>query len=38
MVALSIFKTFSFLAEINPEKIEWRLYDDWTPYYKRNKD
>ena len=21
------------LVEINPDKIEWRLYEDWTPYH-----
>ena len=27
------------LVEINPDKIEWRLYDDWTPYHsERRKD
>lgn len=27
------------LVEINPDKIEWRLYKDWTPYHSdRRKD
>ncbi len=25
------------LVEINPDKIEWRLYDDWTPYHSESR-
>ena len=25
------------LAEIDPEKIKWKLYDDWTPYHSESK-
>ena len=25
------------LVEINPDKIEWRLYDDWTPYHLESR-
>ena len=24
------------LSEIDPEKIEWRFYDDWTPYHSES--
>jgi len=25
------------LVEINPDKIKWGLYDDWTPYHLENR-
>ena len=25
------------LVEINSDKIEWRLYEDWTPYYSESR-
>ncbi len=25
------------LVEINPDKIKWKLYDDWTPYHLESR-
>ena len=25
------------LVKINPDKIEWRLYEDWTPYHSEGR-
>ena len=38
---LRLFSTYAKsileLVEINPDKIEWRLYEDWTPHHSKSR-
>jgi hypothetical protein len=36
-MCLNLFKKVLELVEIDPDKIEWNLYDDWTPYYSESR-